>query len=99
MLVMDNGSVFTSEEFSRFTKQNGIYHVKSAPYHHASNSLVEQAVQTFKEFMKKMKDGFIEANVSHFLFQYRTTPFNHWGFTYRNVDRLLSLFSLRLDST
>ena len=32
MLVTENGSVFTSEEFEKFTKQNGIHHVKSAPY-------------------------------------------------------------------
>ena len=44
-------------------------HVKSAPYNLASNGLVEQAVQTFKEFMKKMKDVSIKANVSHSLFQ------------------------------
>ena len=74
MLVTENGSVFTSEEFSTFIKQNGIRHVKLSPYHPASNGLVEQAIQTFKEFMKKMKDGSIEANVSRFLFQYRIIP-------------------------
>ena len=79
MLVTDNGSVFTSEEFEKFTKQNGIRHVKSAPYHPASNGLVERAVQTFKEFMKKMKSGSIEANVSRFLLQYRITPHSTTG--------------------
>ena len=79
MLVSDNGSVFTSDEFERFVKQNGIRHVKSAPYHPASNGLVERAVQTFKEFMKKMKGGSIEANVSRFLLQYRITPHSTTG--------------------
>ena len=79
MLVTDNGTVFTSEEFNRFMKQNGIRHVRSAPYHPASNGLVERAVQTFKDFMKKTKEGSVEVNVS------RTVPyhpsFNDWNFT------------------
>ena len=32
ILVSDNGSVFTSTEFSEFVKHNGIRHVKSALY-------------------------------------------------------------------
>ena len=79
MLVTDNGTVFTSDEFNRFTKQNGIRHVRSVPYHPASNGLVERAVQTFKNFMKKMKEGSIEANVSRFLLQYRITPHSTTG--------------------
>ena len=79
MLVTDNGTVFTSNEFSRFTKQNGICHVRSAPYHPASNGLVERAVQTFKDFMKKMRDGSVEVNVLRFLLQYRITPHSTTG--------------------
>ena len=74
MLVTDNGTVFTSEEFNSFTKQNGIRHVTSAPYHPSSNGLAERAVQTFKSFMKKSTSGSIETRVSRFLMQYRITP-------------------------
>ena len=79
MLVSDNGSVFTSSEFENFTKRNGIRHVRSAPYHPASNGLAERAVQTFKAFIKKETNGTIDTRVSHFLSLYRTTPHSTTG--------------------
>ncbi|KAI7802842.1 hypothetical protein IRJ41_020318 [Triplophysa rosa] len=74
MLVSDNATCFKSEEFETFMKRNGIQHVTSAPYHPSSNGLVERAVQTFKEGMKKMKDETVETRVARFLFTYRITP-------------------------
>ena len=53
ILVSDNGSVFTSEEFRVFIKRNGIRHLTSAPYHPATNGLAERAVQIFKRALKK----------------------------------------------
>ena len=81
MLVSDNRSVFTSTEFSEFVKHNGIRHVKSAPYHAASNGLAERVVQTFKAFMKKSTAGTINTQVSRFLSQYRITPHSTTGVT------------------
>ena len=54
MLVTDNASYFTSQEFQDFTKLNGIRHVTSAPYH-TPHLMVWQRepFQTVKEFLKK----------------------------------------------
>ena len=74
MIVSDNGSVFTSQEFKVFVKRNGIMHVTSAPYHSSTNGLVERAVQTFKQGMSKLRDGTVQTKLSRFLFSYRNTP-------------------------
>ena len=70
----DNGSSLVSREFEDFLKQNGIRHIRTAPYHPASNGMAERAVQTFKEGMKKMNGGSVETHVSRFLARYRITP-------------------------
>ena len=78
-VVTDNGSVFTSEEFGQFMQLNGVKHIKSAPYHPASNGLAERAVETFKEGLKKQSAGSIQARVSWFLFAYHITPHSSTG--------------------
>ena len=67
MMVTDSGTVFIKDEFNKFTKQNGICHMRSVPYHPASNGVAERAVQTFKNFMKMMTEGSDEVNMSRFL--------------------------------
>ena len=74
ILVTDNGTNFTSVEFEEFLKSNGIQHVKTAPYHLATNGLAERAVQSFKLGMKKLTSGTLEARLARFLFTYRITP-------------------------
>ena len=75
-VVSDNGPQFVSEEFRQFMQGNGIRHIRCAPYHPASNGLVERFVRTFKEAMKAGKnDGLpLSHRLSNFLLTYRTTP-------------------------
>ena len=74
ILVTDNGPQFTSAQFAQFTKNNGIKHVTSSPYHPSTNGLAERMVQTFKEGMRRQKTGSIETRIARFLFAYRNTP-------------------------
>jgi len=50
--VSDNGPQFVTDEFRAFMKSNGIKHIKSAPYHPATNVLAERFVQTFKQALR-----------------------------------------------
>jgi hypothetical protein len=75
-IVSDNDSQFVSEEFQQFTKLNGITHIKSAPYHPATNELVERFVQRFKQSMRAMKgeSSDLHKKLANFLLVYRNTP-------------------------
>ena len=74
IVVSDNGSNFVSSEFKSFLQKNGIKHITSAPYHPSTNGLVERAVQTFKQGMKKQGDGSVDTKLARFLLSYRITP-------------------------
>eukprot|EP00731_Ephydatia_muelleri_P000099 Em0001g99a len=73
VLVSDNGTAFTSTEFQTFVQRNGFRHIRSAPYHPATNGLAERAVQTVKNALRKTS-GDIDTCLSRFLFQYRGMP-------------------------
>lgn len=79
VLVTDNGRNFTSAEFAEFCKRNCVRHVRTAPYHPASNGLAERAVQVVKEGIKKMKSGDLTVKCARFLFHYRNTPHSTTG--------------------
>ena len=51
-LVSDNGLQFITEEFRHFLLENGIKHLRCAPYHLASNGVAERFVQTVKRALK-----------------------------------------------
>ena len=51
-LVSDNGPQFTSSEFESFLRTNGVKHIKTAPYHPASNGAAERLVPTVKQSLR-----------------------------------------------
>ena len=51
-IVSDNGVQFCSDIFTKFMKDNGILHIKSAPYNPSTNGLAERFVGTFKSSMR-----------------------------------------------
>ena len=74
-LVTDNGPQFIAEAFKTFTERNGIRHIRSAPYHPASNGLAERFVQSLKQSLKAtLHDGrSLVQRLSSYLLTYRTT--------------------------
>ena len=74
--MSDNGPQFVAKEFEEFMLNNGIKHIRSAPYHPATNGLVEHFVQSFKRAMEAMKNSrqTWQHRLSSFLLAYRSTP-------------------------
>ncbi|XP_041786462.1 uncharacterized protein K02A2.6-like [Anopheles merus] len=52
-LVSDNGTQFTSGQFQQFCSENGINHIRTAPYHPQSNGQAERFVDSLKRGLKK----------------------------------------------
>ena len=50
--MTDNGPQFISDDFALFVRMNGIKHIRCAPYHPATNGLVERFVQSLKAALK-----------------------------------------------
>ena len=46
-LASDNDVQVVSDEFSHFVKQNDIKHIRSVPYHPATNGLAEHFIPNF----------------------------------------------------
>ncbi|CAI5682743.1 unnamed protein product [Oreochromis niloticus] len=75
VLVSDNGPQFCSEEFRVFLKANGVKHIRSMPYHPATNGLAERFVQTFKHALRASRGTApVQQRLDTFLLTYRNTP-------------------------
>ena len=74
VIVSDNGTCFSSSEFSSFCLANGIRHLTSAPYCPASNGLAERAVQTIEGGLKKQQGVDKHQRLARFLLNYRCSP-------------------------
>ena len=80
-LVSNNGSLFTSIEFTDFMKQNGIKHALVTPYHPRSNTQVELFVQTLKQYFKTEGSLSVMQSLARFLFSNRVAQSSATGQT------------------
>ena len=80
-IVTDNGPQFVSQDFADFLKLNGVRHIRSTPYHPASNGLAERFVQSFKTSLKAVeRNGLpIRHQLANVLLAYRSTPHSTTG--------------------
>ena len=82
-IVTDNGSQFTSDEFSQYLKSNGIQHITTATGHPATNGQAERFVQTLKYSLKSSGSTpqTVDKDLSKFLMAYRNSPHSTTGRT------------------
>ncbi|XP_049333711.1 uncharacterized protein K02A2.6-like [Astyanax mexicanus] len=76
VLVSDNGPQFTAQEFATFLKANHVKHIRSAPYHPATNGQAERFVQTLKQALKSSKHSStpLQQRLDAFLLTYHNAP-------------------------
>ena len=75
VLVSDNASCFTAEEFKVFLLDNGIHHITPPPYSPASNGQAERGVRVLKDLLKKCDaSGSLKTRLAKVLFYYRSVP-------------------------
>ena len=75
VLVSDNGTQFTSQDFNEFTATYGFEHVRSSPHHPQSNGKAEATVKQAKKMMRRCKDSGDDPFLA--LLTLRNTPQQH----------------------
>ncbi|XP_060100365.1 uncharacterized protein K02A2.6-like, partial [Heteronotia binoei] len=73
-IVSDNGTAFTSADFQAFLQRYLIRHIRSAPFHPATNGQAERMVRTTKEALGRIVQGDWDHRLAAFLFDNRITP-------------------------
>jgi transposase InsO family protein len=72
VIVTDNGSQFTSQEFKKFTNEWKMEHRLSSPYHQQTNGKAESSVKIIKNMMRKcLREG---TNMYLALLEQRSMP-------------------------
>lgn len=72
ILMSDNGSQFTCEEFQKFAQTYGFEHVTASPRYPQSNGRVEKAVGTCKNLITKAKAA--KRDIYPVILDWRNTP-------------------------
>jgi len=81
VIFTDNGRQFVSGAFEDFLRENGVRHLKTPPWHPASNGVIERTVQTFKRLLSKFQCGDVHAPLARVLYSMRTSPSSRNGKT------------------
>ena len=92
VLVSDNQTCYSSDEFKQFAIDWEFKHVTSSPHHAASNSRAENGVKIVKGIIKKSIDS--GSDLFKDLLAYRTTPLPSTGMSPAHM-----LFNRRAKST
>ena len=72
ILISDNGTQFTSGEFTEFAESWNFEHRTSSPYNSKGNRKVESAVKMAKKILRKSKDAGSDPFMG--ILDYRNTP-------------------------
>jgi transposase InsO family protein len=75
-MVSDNGPQFRSTEMEQFTKNTGIQHKFTAPYHPATNGQAERFEEMLKNGLRCIQNeqGDLIMKLNRLLMQYRKAP-------------------------